>query len=139
MLLDKDNGYAFGDPGDWFSARWPCKGGDWKRSDDAQDRSSRKKLVLNDGFSLCEMPKSGCEDPRWPQKDDLYYPSQSRRLDLPPWAFCADERADSGTVSRTAQTKSLARGVIDSCSLRGKIRKKNLRTGTYQCSNCYDV
>ncbi|KAK4286228.1 hypothetical protein QN277_002814 [Acacia crassicarpa] len=111
-LFDKDSGFAFGDPGDWFSARWPCKGGDWKRNDDVQDRSSRKKLVLNDGFPLCEMPKSGCEDPRRPQKDDLYYPSQSRRLDLPLWAFCADERADCGTVSRTSQTKSfLARGV----------------------------
>ncbi|XP_054815408.1 histone-lysine N-methyltransferase ATXR3 isoform X2 [Prosopis cineraria] len=109
VLFDKDNGVAFGD---WFSGRWSCKGGDWKRNDDVQDRSSRKKLVLNDGFSLCEMPKSGCEDPRWPQKDDLYYPSQSRRLDLPLWAFCAEERADCSTASRTAQTKSfLARGV----------------------------
>ncbi|XP_027344008.1 histone-lysine N-methyltransferase ATXR3 [Abrus precatorius] len=105
MSCDKDNGFAFGISGDWFSSRWSCKGGDWKRNDDAQDRYSRKKLVLNNGFPLCQMPKSGCEDPRWPQKDDLYFPSQSRRLDLPLWAFCADE-------SRSVQCKPASiRGV----------------------------
>lgn len=104
MSCEKDNG--FGIPNDWFSTRWSCKGGDWKRNDDAQDRCSRKKLVLNNGFPLCQMPKSGCEDPRWPQKDDLYVPSQSNnRLDLPLWAFGADERADCNAASRSAQSK----------------------------------
>ncbi|TKY48777.1 Histone-lysine N-methyltransferase ATXR3 [Spatholobus suberectus] len=112
MSCDKDNGLAFGISSDWFSTRWSCKGGDWKRNDDAQDRYSRKKLVLNNGFPLCQMPKSGCEDPRWPQKDDLYFPSQSRRLDLPLWAFCADERDDCSVVSRSVQSKPASvRGV----------------------------
>ncbi|KAJ1394447.1 histone-lysine N-methyltransferase ATXR3-like isoform X1 [Sesbania bispinosa] len=85
--------------------------GDWKE-DDAQDRYSRRKLVLNNGFPLCQMPKSGCEDPRWPQKDDLYFPSQSKRLDLPLWAFCADERVDCSAASRSVQSKlASVRGV----------------------------
>ncbi|KAG2717108.1 hypothetical protein I3843_03G159300 [Carya illinoinensis] len=112
---DKDHGFACGEFGDWFSGRWPCKGGDWKRNDEAgQDKSFRKKLVLNDGFSLCQMPKSGYEDPRWHRKDDLYYPSHSRRLDLPPWAFSlSDEKNDCSGVSRPVQSKSTAivRGV----------------------------
>ncbi|GMI74776.1 SET domain protein 2 [Hibiscus trionum] len=94
-----------GDPGDWFSGRWSCKGGDWKRNEEAtQDRSSRKKLVLNDGYPLCYMPKSGHEDPRWHMKDDLYYPLHSKRLDLPPWAF-------SGTEERNNDKLSAVRGV----------------------------
>ncbi|KAK7312744.1 hypothetical protein VNO77_36837 [Canavalia gladiata] len=109
---DKDNGFTLGVPCDWFSARWSCKGGDWKRNDDAQDRSCKKKLVLSDGFPLCQMAKSGCEDPRWPRKDDLYFPSHSRRLDLPLWAFGTDERVDCSAVSRPVQTKlASVRGV----------------------------
>lgn len=112
MSCDKDNGLAFDIPSDWFSTHWSCKGGDWKRNDDAQDRYSRKKLVLNNGFPLCQMPKSGCEDPRWPHKDELYFPSQSKRLDLPLWAFCADERDDCSVVSRSVQSKPASvRGV----------------------------
>ncbi|WJX69129.1 hypothetical protein P8452_53417 [Trifolium repens] len=102
---NKDNELGFGIPNDWFSTRWSCKGGDWKRNDDAQDRPSRKKLVLNNGFPLCQMPKSGCEDPRWPEKDDLYFPSQNRRLDLPLWAVGADEWVDSNAASRSVQSK----------------------------------
>ena len=88
---DKDFGI---DDGDLTSGPWSCKGGDWRRNDESsQERNARKKLVLNDGFPLCQMSKSGYEDPRWHQKDELYYPSQSRRLDLPPWAFtCLDDR-----------------------------------------------
>ena len=112
MPSDKDDGFAFVVPGDWFSARWSCKGGDWKRNDDAQDAYCKKKLVLNDGFPLCQMLKSGCEDPRWPQKDDLYYPSHSRRLDLPLWAFCTDEWVDCSAGSRPVQSKlASGRGV----------------------------
>ncbi|KAI4322580.1 hypothetical protein L6164_022257 [Bauhinia variegata] len=101
MLSDTDD--------DLFSARWSCKGGDWKRNDDAQ---ARKKFVLNDGFPLCLMPKSGCEDPRWPRKDDLYYPSHSRRLDLPLWAFCTDEKVECSAMGRSVQSKpAFVRGV----------------------------
>jgi len=58
------------------------------------------------------MPKSGCEDPRWPQKDDLYFPSQSKRLDLPLWAFCADERDECSVAGRSVPSKPVsARGV----------------------------
>ncbi|EXC23165.1 putative histone-lysine N-methyltransferase [Morus notabilis] len=109
---DKD--YPHGDSSDWFSGRWSCKGGDWKRSDEsAQDRSTRKKIVVNDGFPLCQMPKSGYEDPRWHRKDDLYYPSQGRRLDLPLWAFSTpDEKCDSSGMSRSTQNKPpIVRGV----------------------------
>lgn len=111
---DRDYGFDHGDSGDWFTGRWSCKGGDWKRNDEAaQDRSTRKKLVLNDGFPLCLMPKSGFEDPRWHRKDDLYYPSQGRRLDLPLWAFSTpDERSDCSGMSRSTQIKPpIVRGV----------------------------
>ncbi|KAL2328317.1 hypothetical protein Fmac_021744 [Flemingia macrophylla] len=104
-IPSNNSGFSRGVPGDWFSAQWSCKGGDWKRNDDAQDRCFNKKLVLNDGFSLCQMPKSGCEDPRWTQKDDLYFPSHSRKLDLPLWAFVADERVDCNSVSKPVLTK----------------------------------
>lgn len=103
--------------GDWFSGKWSCTGGDWKRNDEGavQDRPTRKKLVLNDGFPLCQMPKSGNEDPRRHHKDDLYYPSQGKRLDLPHWAFSTtqEEKSDSGGTSRpAAQTKlPVVRGV----------------------------
>lgn len=58
------------------------------------------------------MPKSGYEDPRWHMKDDLYYPSHSRRLDLPPWAFSStEERSDCTDISRSNQIKpSVVRG-----------------------------
>ncbi|OIW05925.1 hypothetical protein TanjilG_07201 [Lupinus angustifolius] len=109
---DKDNEFTFGASGDWFSAPWSCKGGDWKRTDDAQDRYCKKKHVLNDCFPLCQMPKSGFEDSRWSEKDDLYYPSYSRTLDLPLWAFCTDERVDCSAVSRPVQSKfASVRGV----------------------------
>ncbi|KAJ4912312.1 Histone-lysine N-methyltransferase ATXR3 [Raphanus sativus] len=80
--------------GSWFSGRWSCKGGDWIRHDEAfQDRDYKTKMVLNDGFPLCLMQKSGYEDPRWHHKDDLYNPCSSSKLELPLWAFSgADER-----------------------------------------------
>lgn len=102
------------DSSDWFSGRWSCKGGDWKRNEEAsQDRSSRRKLVLNDGYPLCHMPKSGYEDPRWDMKDDLYHPSHSKRLDLPSWAFSSmEERSDCNDITRSNQIKpSVVRGV----------------------------
>ncbi|XP_051140439.1 histone-lysine N-methyltransferase ATXR3 isoform X21 [Andrographis paniculata] len=112
--LEKDNALICSEIGEMYSSLWACKGCDWKRNDDAtQDRTWKRKLVLNDGYPLCQMPKSGCEDPRWEEKDELYFPSQSRRLDLPLWAFTSpDELNDSSSVSRAAQAKSgLARGI----------------------------
>lgn len=110
-LRSEKDSLSASDDFEWFSGLWSCKGGDWKRNDEAtQDRSSRKKLVLNDGYPLCQMPKSGCEDPRWQLIDDLYYPSQGKRLDLPPWAFTSpDEWNDAGNISRSKLT--IARGV----------------------------
>ncbi|KAK2987988.1 hypothetical protein RJ640_011251 [Escallonia rubra] len=103
---DKDNTFAGGDTGDWFAGQWSCKGGDWKRTDEAAlDKSSKKKFVLNDGYPLCQMPKSGYEDPRRQHKDELYYPAHSRRLDLPPWAFSSSDDFDSNVASRSSQTK----------------------------------
>lgn len=112
--LEMDNAFDYSDTGESFFSQWVCKGCDWKRNDEnSQDRYWKRKIVLNDGYPLCQMPKSTCEDPRWEQKDDLYHPSQGRRLDLPPWAFTSpDELNDVSTMSRPAQSKSvLPRGV----------------------------
>ncbi|PWA74297.1 F-box domain, cyclin-like protein [Artemisia annua] len=107
---DKDYLLESGDTGDWFSGQWSCKGGDWKRIDEAtQDRFCKKKHVLNDGYPLCQMPKSGLEDPRRHQKDELYQPSHGKRLDLPFWAF---NPLDESTEPRSNQAKSfVTRGV----------------------------
>ncbi|XP_077243423.1 histone-lysine N-methyltransferase ATXR3-like isoform X2 [Tasmannia lanceolata] len=107
---------------DWIASLWSCKGGDWKKNDEAavQDKFPKRKLVLNEGYPLCQMPKSGYEDPRRHRKEDLYHPSRSRRLELPCWAFSwAEERNDSNgdmnksmVISRSSQLKPLlARGV----------------------------
>ncbi|KAK1388983.1 Histone-lysine N-methyltransferase ATXR3 [Heracleum sosnowskyi] len=94
--------------GDWFSGRWSCKGGDWKRSDEAyQDRLYRKKNVLNDGYPLCLMPRSGHEDPRRGQKDELYN-SSSRRFDLPLWAFSSPDEYNESSSNKLSQSKSIA-------------------------------
>ncbi|XP_065013683.1 histone-lysine N-methyltransferase ATXR3-like isoform X1 [Musa acuminata AAA Group] len=117
----KDYAGPSGGSSDWFVGRWSCKGGDWKRNDEVgQDKSYRRKLVINESYPLCQMSKSGHEDPRWHRKDDLYYPSRSKRLDLPLWAFSSiDDNTDStsdpsksAVASRSAQTKPLSlRGV----------------------------
>lgn len=112
LSSEKDSELCCSDTGGWFSGQWALKGGDWKINDESTiDNPWRRKLVLNDGYPLCQMPKSGCEDPRWQRKDELYYPSLSRRLDLPSWAFTlVDELNDPS--SRSSQSKSvLARGV----------------------------
>lgn len=112
--LDKECSFLLNEYTEWFSGRWSCKGGDWQRNEEAvQDKFFRKKIVLNDGYPLCQMSKSGYEDPRWPRKDDLYYPCQSKRLDLPSWAFsCPDERNDSSIVNKQGQAKPVVvRGV----------------------------
>ncbi|XAR55424.1 hypothetical protein NMG60_11035491 [Bertholletia excelsa] len=112
--FDRDGAVDYNDSSDWFACGWSCKGGDWKRQDEAaQDRYWKKKFVLNDGYPLCQMPKSGIEDPRWHRKDELYYPSHNRKLDLPPWAFSlADDLNDCNGVSRLNQLKPvIARGV----------------------------
>ena len=107
--LEGDNALDFNDTGESFFSQWVCRGCDWKRSDETSlDRSWKRRVVLNDGYPLCQMPKSGCEDPRVEQKDELYHPSQGRRLDLPPWAFTSpDELNDLSTVSRPTQIKPL--------------------------------
>lgn len=107
---DKDYSFESGDTCDWFSGGWSCKGGDWKRIDEpAQDRFLKKKHVLNDGYALCQMPKSGLEDPRRHLKDELYHSSHGRQLDLPSWGF---NPLDESTDYRSFQTKNFgARGV----------------------------
>ncbi|KAL5976100.1 hypothetical protein ACLOJK_020430 [Asimina triloba] len=114
--FEKEHPFLNSDSGDWSYGLWSCKGGDWKRNDEAvQDRPNRRKLVLNDGCPLCLMPKSGYEDPRWHRKDDLYYPSRSRKLDLPHWAFTlSDDKTDGNgdpskgiLVTRSNQLKPL--------------------------------
>ncbi|KAL0874150.1 hypothetical protein Bca101_023855 [Brassica carinata] len=92
--------------GTWFSGRSSCKGGDWIRHDEAfQDRDYKKKMVLNDGFPLCLMQKSGYEDPRWHHKDDLYNPRSSSKLELPLWAFSG---VDEGNQARGAKASVLS-------------------------------
>lgn len=112
-VSDKDFSFVHDDSNDWFSGLWSCKGGDWRRNEEAvQDRILRKKSVVNDGFPLCQMPKSGNEDPRWHQKDELYHPLQARRLDLPPWAFnWPDERSENDLASRLQVKPAMMRGV----------------------------
>ncbi|XP_047944061.1 histone-lysine N-methyltransferase ATXR3-like [Salvia hispanica] len=112
--LERDNELDYNDTGESFFSQFVCRGCDWIRSDETTlDRSWKRKVVLNDGYPLCQMPKSGCEDPRWEQKDDLYHPSQGRRLDLPPWAFTSpDELSDLSAITRPTQNKPLLpRGV----------------------------
>lgn len=106
---------------EWFSGRWSCKGGDWKRNDElSQDKPYRKKLVLNEGFPLCQMPKGNHEDPRRHCKDELYHPVRTKKLDLPSWAFSStDEDTDNAndasknviTPGRPGQTRQPPRGV----------------------------
>lgn len=93
---------------DWFAGRWSCKGGDWKRNDEA---GSKKKLVLNQGYPLCEMPKCGHEDPRWYRRDDLYYPSRIKKLDLPSWAFSFSE--DNSDGSSDTKNMSIRSGPVN--------------------------
>ncbi|XP_073279990.1 histone-lysine N-methyltransferase ATXR3-like [Primulina huaijiensis] len=113
-LFDKDITLVSVGTGEWFAGQWSCKGGDWKRNDEAiQDRTWKRKLILNDGYPSCQMSKSGSEDPRWQHKDELYFPSQSTRLDLPPWAFTSpDDLNDPSNPNRLGQTKSaIVKGV----------------------------
>ncbi|KAF6173975.1 hypothetical protein GIB67_039926 [Kingdonia uniflora] len=112
-FYNKDYTFSGGDSSDWFSSGWSCKGGDWKRKDEvSHDKTYKKKLVFNDGYPLCRMPKSGCEDPRWHRKDELYYPSRSRKLSLPNWAFnVSEERNDSSGTSKASQVRG-ARGSV---------------------------
>ncbi|XP_071726293.1 histone-lysine N-methyltransferase ATXR3-like isoform X2 [Rutidosis leptorrhynchoides] len=108
-ISDKDYSHEFDYTCDWFSGQWSCKGGDWKRIDEtAQDGFWKKKFVLTDGYPLCHMPKSGHEDPRIYQKDEIYHSSHGGRLDLPFWAF---NPLDESTDYRSTQTKNFgARG-----------------------------
>ncbi|KAM7271013.1 hypothetical protein ACFE04_030227 [Oxalis oulophora] len=88
---DKNYGFVCNnESGNGFSDLWPCKGGDWKRSDEAAQGGTCRKKVLTDNFLLCSMPKSGCEDPRW-HHEDLYYPSHCKELKLPHWAFSSSD------------------------------------------------
>ncbi|KAF3777531.1 Histone-lysine N-methyltransferase [Nymphaea thermarum] len=84
-----------------FAGRWSCHGGDWKRNDEAvHDRLSKRKVVLNDGFPLCQMPKSGYPDPRWHRPEFLAL--HLRRLEIPPWAyFWPEEKSDHAQQSDT--------------------------------------
>lgn len=115
--LEKENVFICNDFSNWFASRWSCKGGDWKRTDETiLDKFSRKKLVLNDGYPLCQMEKSGNEDPRWHRKDELYYPSQSRRLNLPTWAFsCPDESQIKPVIGRGVKGTMMPVVRINAC------------------------
>ncbi|KAJ1698179.1 hypothetical protein LUZ63_006691 [Rhynchospora breviuscula] len=67
------------------AGRWACRGGDWKRDED------RRKVIVNDGFPLCQIPPRGIqEDPRH-SRPDVYQPSRTRNLTLPSWAFSSNE------------------------------------------------
>ncbi|KAK1326653.1 putative histone-lysine N-methyltransferase ATXR3 [Acorus calamus] len=102
--FDKEFASLNSDSSDWFAGRWSCKGGDWQRNDEVavQDRTYRRKLVLNEGFPICQMPKSGYEDPRWHIKDDLYHPSRPKKLDMLPWAFAFADEKNDGSVDAKA-------------------------------------
>ncbi|KAK4796122.1 hypothetical protein SAY86_028448 [Trapa natans] len=112
-FCDQDISSDGGNSSIWLPGQWSCKGGDWKRNEETnQDRPLRRKLVLNDGFPLCQMQKSGFEDPRWLQKDELYYTSHDRRLDLPLWAYSwPEEKSDSDGAGRSQVKPVILRGV----------------------------
>ncbi|XP_068639387.1 histone-lysine N-methyltransferase ATXR3-like [Aristolochia californica] len=112
--FEKEYPFINVDTSDWCASVWSFKGGDWKRNDEAaQDRTLRKKMVLNEGYPLCQVSKSGYEDPRWTRQDDLYSTSRSKKLDIPVWAFsCPDEKIEANGSVRTTQLKPLvSRGV----------------------------
>ncbi|XP_068669494.1 histone-lysine N-methyltransferase ATXR3-like isoform X2 [Aristolochia californica] len=112
--IEKEYPFLNVDTSDWCASLWSFKGGDWKRNDEAaQDKTLRKKLVLNEGYPLCQVSKSSYEDPRWSRKDDLYSTSRSKKLDLPVWAFsCPDEKNEANGSVRPNQLKPVAaRGV----------------------------
>ncbi|XP_072970042.1 histone-lysine N-methyltransferase ATXR3 [Typha angustifolia] len=120
--LLRENGEVIpcGGSSDWFSGRWSCRGGDWKRNDEvSQDRSYRRKLVLNEGFPLCQMPTSSHEDPRWHRKDDLYYPSRIKKLDLPLWAFSSLEENNESSSDLSKAVVSDRSGQIKQLTPRG--------------------
>ncbi|KAI3780786.1 hypothetical protein L2E82_10777 [Cichorium intybus] len=104
----------FGDSCDWFSGKWSCKGGDWKRIDETNqdNKFTKKKFVINDGYSLCQMPKSSHEDPRKHQKDDLYHSSHNKRLDLPSWAFNPTDEIASKNPAGSRGVKGMMLPVI---------------------------
>ena len=98
--LDRDPLFSSNDSTNLFDGRWSCMGGDWKRNDEIiVERCQKRKLVLNRGFPLCQMPKTG-EDPRRQLKDELYYSSSDKKLHLPTWALsCFDDMNDNGRDS----------------------------------------
>ncbi|KAJ0966069.1 hypothetical protein J5N97_027207 [Dioscorea zingiberensis] len=116
VVLSEEYSVLNVDSSNWFTGRWSCMGGDWKRNEEAaQDGSYKKRRVLNEGYPLCQMPRSGYEDPRWQRKDDLYPPSRTRKLDLPSWAFSwiedkndsSNDTSKSTHASRPGQVKPL--------------------------------
>ncbi|XP_047319808.1 histone-lysine N-methyltransferase ATXR3-like isoform X2 [Impatiens glandulifera] len=114
FLSVRDCSITSGDTDDAFCGPWSCKGGDWTRNGETlSDISMTNKLVLNDGFPLCQMPSSGYKDPRWHHKDELFYSSHNRRLDLPNWALsvpdeCNDPLGESGVgPTKTVVTRGL--------------------------------
>ncbi|KAL9259116.1 Histone-lysine N-methyltransferase ATXR3-like protein [Drosera capensis] len=112
--MDVDGGKLPAEFNEWFSCRWSCRGGDWRKNDDGvQDKYSKKKIVLNDGYPLCQMLKSEYEDPRSSEIDDLYSTSQSSKFELPVWAFSwPDEQSDSSISGKPGQAKvALPKGV----------------------------
>ena len=120
VSVEKNNFHHHVESSEWFSGRWSCKGGDWKRNDElSQDNPFRKKLVLNEGYPLCQMPKGSHEDPRWHCKDELYYPVRAKKHDLPLWAFSStEEETDSASDTcksavsgRPGQSRQPPRGV----------------------------
>ncbi|XP_078428561.1 SET domain protein 2 [Wolffia australiana] len=103
--LDKDSAFPTVDSTELLAGRWSCKGGDWRRNDEnANDRFQKRKLVLNEGFPLCQMPKKG-DDPRPHGKDESSHSSSNGKLDLPTWAF-------SWTDDRNENSGDSARGTI---------------------------
>lgn len=104
VSVEKNNFHPYVESSEWFSGRWSCKGGDWKRNDElSQDNPFRKKLVLNEGYPLCQMPTGSHEDPRWHCKDEMYYPVRAKKHDLPLWAFSSTEE-DTDSVSDTCKS-----------------------------------
>lgn len=113
FYVNSEKDFSFPNTGfcEWFTTgHWTCKGGDWKRNDEvALDKAFRKKVILNEGYPLCQTSKTGHEDPRRHRKEDLYVSLRGRKLDLPLWAFTwSEENNDSNVAFKSCPMKPLA-------------------------------
>jgi [histone H3]-lysine4 N-trimethyltransferase ATXR3 len=112
------------------AGKWPCRGGDWKRDEE------RRKIIVNDGFPLCQMPPRGAqEDPRR-SRPDVYQVPPTKNLTLPSWAFSSNEDTAEPTADASKGPAKPSRGTkgtllsvtrINACVVKDKGNSSDLR------------